>query len=84
MSDDGSVVRSVVIDVLRRNGSEVSSQPGQPNMFFVVKGETFEIIAIPEVCGRKLVRYLSRKFTTHIHYFYNPLMLPAKPEEPVQ
>jgi len=84
VADDGSVARSIVIEVLRRNGSEVSAQPAEPDSFFIVKGETFEIVKIPQVCGRKLVRYLSRKFTTHIHYFYNPLMLPTKTQEPIQ
>ncbi len=83
MSDDGSVNRSTVIEVLKRNGSEVSPQPDKADMFLIVKGDVFEIIAISERCGRKLVRYLSRKFTAPIHHFYNPLMAPALPGEPV-
>jgi hypothetical protein len=53
-------------------------------MFLVVKGRAFEVIAIPEECGRKLLHYLSRKFTTPIHHFYNPLMAPPLPGEPIQ
>lgn len=79
MADDGSVIRRTVIEVLECNGSEVSPQPASLDMFLVVKEDYFEIIAIPEVCGRKLVRYLSRKFTTPIHHFYNPLMAPQRP-----
>jgi hypothetical protein len=81
VADDGSVVRSIVIDVLKRNGSEVSAQTDATEMFLIVKGEVFEIVAIPERCGRKLVRYLSRKFKTPIHHFYNPLMAPTRPDE---
>jgi hypothetical protein len=84
VSDDGSVIRSIVIEVLRRNGCEVSAQPDKSDMFLIVKGDVFEILAIPERCGRKLVRYLSRKFTTPIHHFYNPLMAPPLPGEDSQ
>lgn len=83
MAEDGSVIRKTVIEVLKSNGSEVSPQT-EPDMFLVVKGEVFEIIAIPEICGRRLIRYLSRKFTTPIHHFYNPLMAPSRPDDPVQ
>jgi hypothetical protein len=78
---DGTVVRSIVVDVLRRNGTEVSAQPGKADMFLLVKSDLFEIIAIPDTCGRKLVRYLSRKFGAPIHHFYNPLMAPPLPNE---
>jgi hypothetical protein len=78
---DGTVVRSIVVDVLKRNGTEVSAQPGKADMFLLVKGGVFEIIALPDICGRKLVRYLSRKFVAPIHHFYNPLMAPPLPDE---
>jgi hypothetical protein len=69
MADDGSVIRSVVIEVLQRNGAEVSEQPDRVNMYLIVKGG-LEIIEIPEICGRRLVHYLSRnlrpQFTTSI------------------
>ena len=84
MSDDGSVMRSEVVDVLERNGAEISPDPNQADMFLVVKGEVVEVIALPERCRRQLVRYLSRKFTTPIHHFYNPLMAPRRPGEPIQ
>jgi hypothetical protein len=84
MADDGIVPRAVVIEVLRRNGAEVLEQPDKADMFLVVKGRAFEVIAIPEECGRKLLHYLSRKFTTPIHHFYNPLMAPPLPGEPIQ
>ncbi len=50
-------------------------------MFLILKGEVYEILAIPETCGRRLVHYLSRKFKTPIHHFYNPLMAPSLPGE---
>jgi len=81
---DGTVTRAVVIDVLQRNGAEVSEQPDKADMYLVLKGEQFEIIAIPEICTRRTVRYLSRKFTTPIHHFYNPIMAPSRSDEQVQ
>ena len=36
---DGTVVRSIVVDVLKRNGTEVSAQPGKADMFLLVKGD---------------------------------------------
>jgi hypothetical protein len=82
MADDGSVTRKIVIEVLQRNGAEISEQPDKADMYLIVKGE-FEIIAIPEICGRGLVHYLSRKFTAPIHHFYNPLMAPPLPDEKI-
>jgi len=81
---DGIVTRAVVIDVLQRNGAEVSEQPDKADMYLVLKGDEFQIIAIPESCTRKLVHYLSRKFTTPVHHFYNPLMAPSRSDEQVQ
>lgn len=83
MADDGSVTRDIVIDVLKRNGAEISQQPDKVGMFLIVKGEVLEVLVIPEPCGRRLVRYLSRKFTAPIHHFYNPLMAPQLPDEQV-
>jgi len=80
---DGSVIRRIVIEVLERNEAEVSPQPDCADMFLIVKGEIFEIVAIPEVCGRKLIHYLSRKFTTPIHHFYNPDMAPPRSFDPI-
>jgi hypothetical protein len=84
VADDGSVDRSTVIDVLRRNGSEISVMADSPDMFFIIKGDVFEIITIPPRCRRRLVHYFSRKFTTPIHHFYNPGMAPTLPDETVQ
>jgi len=84
MADDGSVSRKTVIEVLQRNGAEVSEQSDKAGMFLVVKGEIFEVVTIPDPCNRRLVRYLSRKFTTYIHHFYNPLMAPPAPDESVE
>lgn len=84
MSDDGSVIRSIVIDVLKRNGTDISSDPNQTDMYLLVKGELVEIIHIPERCARKTVRYFSRKFGAPIHHFYNPIMAPQRPDETTQ
>ena len=84
MADDGTVVRKTVIEVLECNGAEIHPHFSSTDMFLVVKGEISEVIAIPEICGRKLVRYLSRKFTSPIHHFYNPLMAPPRPDSSVQ
>lgn len=84
MSDDGSVIRSVVIDVLERNGTEVSPDKNKADMFVLVKGDVVEVVHVPERCRRQLVRYLSRKYTTPIHHFYNPMMAPRRPGEPTQ
>jgi hypothetical protein len=80
MSDDGSVNRDIMIEVLQRNGAEVSVQQDQADMFLISKGEVLEIVPIPGICRRRLIHYLSRKFTTPIHHFYNPLMAPALPD----
>lgn len=81
---DGSVIRSVVIDVLERNGAEVSADPSKADMFVLVKADIVEVVHVPERCRRQLVRYLSRKFTTPIHHFYNPIMAPKRQDEPTQ
>jgi hypothetical protein len=84
VSDDGSVILAEVMDVLERNGTEISTDANKADMFLLVKGDLIETVHIPERCGRQLVRYLSRKFTTPIHHFYNPMMAPQKPDETVQ
>jgi hypothetical protein len=85
IDDPGYVKRSIVIDVLLRNGVAVSVDPtGGPEMMVLIKGDKVDARRIPEEVPRRVLQYLKRHFNIPIHHFYNPLMAPNLPNEKIQ
>ncbi|MGA2991950.1 MAG: hypothetical protein ABSD88_15860 [Candidatus Korobacteraceae bacterium] len=83
MTDIGDVAKSVVIEVLRAHGVEVSEQQdGEPGMMLLVKGDLLEVRDIPERASKRLLQYFSRTYKIPIHHFYNPQMLPDRLDPP--
>lgn len=85
MDEWGYVNRSVVIDVLRRNGVDVSrDESGPAGMVILAKGDHIESRSIPAEVSRRMLHYFQRRFGVPIHHFYNPLMAPKLPGESMQ
>jgi hypothetical protein len=75
VSEGGEVDRETVIAVLRANQVDVHGQEDGPaGMLVIAKGELIEARQLPKSVSRKMVHYLSRKFSVPIHLFYNPEM----------
>ncbi len=84
-SEDGYVGRTIVIDVLQRNGVQISRQEeGLDGMLVLVKGEVVDTRRIPDEVSRRVLQYFQRRFSVPIHHFYNPLMAPRLPGEKIQ
>jgi hypothetical protein len=70
---DGTVDRKTVLQVLRASGVDVSEDPDKrSNTVTLAKEDILECIALPQLVGRQMLHYLSRKFRVHIYHFYNP------------
>jgi hypothetical protein len=75
---ENAVGRETVIQVLQARGVTVTplDDSGINGMLRLSKGEYFENKRLPEVCRKKLLRYLERKFDVSVELFYNPQLLP--------
>jgi len=69
-SIDGTVGREYVLRILQENGVSVApnSESGE---LVLTKDNIIDSRKLPEIVGRRLVHYLSRRFKVHIHLFYN-------------
>ena len=85
MAESGEVLRGDVIHVLRAHRVGVSIQvDGLPDMYVLAKSGIVEAHRMPDRVGRRKLQHFHRKFGIPIHHFYNPLMAPPLPGEPIQ
>jgi hypothetical protein len=78
MTHSRDVSSSVVIDVLRRHGVEISQQQdGEDGMMLLVKGDTMEAQRFTSSISNRKLQYFSRKYEIPIHHFYRPEMAPS-------
>ena len=70
MSDDGSVFREAVIDVLENQGITVTST-GEPDWYFIEsEGGAIETQMLPKKVKKRLLQYFKRRYGIPIHFFY--------------
>jgi len=80
-SDDGSLPRDIVLDVLRAFdvGVSVASPPGGEADLQVTivgcNGENLAVYPLGEVVRKRMIHTFARLYGVQIHYFYNPDMI---------